>query len=76
MIYAGQKLNDNEWHAVRVVRRGKDFKLTVDEDVAEGTSVDEGRSMSTIYSCRAENIHEKMMLETWLKDWHSILSNV
>ena len=36
VIYAGQKLNDNEWHAVRVVRRGKHFKLTVDEDVAEG----------------------------------------
>ncbi|CAL8317515.1 unnamed protein product, partial [Boreogadus saida] len=36
VIYAGQKLNDNEWHAVRVVRRGKNFKLTVDEDVAEG----------------------------------------
>ncbi|XP_072535808.1 neurexin 3b isoform X3 [Salminus brasiliensis] len=35
-LYAGQKLNDNEWHSVRVVRRGKNFKLTVDEDVAEG----------------------------------------
>uniref|UniRef100_A0A4W4GMA6 Neurexin 3b n=1 Tax=Electrophorus electricus TaxID=8005 RepID=A0A4W4GMA6_ELEEL len=35
-LYAGQKLNDNEWHSVKVVRRGKNFKLTVDEDVAEG----------------------------------------
>ncbi|XP_036438332.1 neurexin 3b isoform X2 [Colossoma macropomum] len=35
-LYAGQKLNDNEWHSVRVVRRGKNFKLTVDDDVAEG----------------------------------------
>ncbi|XP_071781024.1 neurexin 3b isoform X3 [Centroberyx gerrardi] len=36
VLYAGQKLNDNEWHSVRVVRRGKNFKLTVDEDMAEG----------------------------------------
>uniref|UniRef100_A0A8C5AYH4 Neurexin 3a n=1 Tax=Gadus morhua TaxID=8049 RepID=A0A8C5AYH4_GADMO len=35
-LYAGQKLNDNEWHTVRVVRRGKLYKLTVDDDVAEG----------------------------------------
>ncbi|KAM6973525.1 neurexin-3a-like isoform 9-T9 [Aplochiton taeniatus] len=35
-LYAGQKLNDNEWHTVRVVRRGKNYKLTVDDDVAEG----------------------------------------
>ncbi|XP_039207521.1 neurexin 3 isoform X32 [Crotalus tigris] len=38
-LYAGQKLNDNEWHTVRVVRRGKNLKLTVDDDVAEGTMV-------------------------------------
>uniref|UniRef100_A0A3P9A7V6 Neurexin 3a n=1 Tax=Esox lucius TaxID=8010 RepID=A0A3P9A7V6_ESOLU len=35
-LYAGQKLNDNEWHTVRVVRRGKTYKLMVDDDVAEG----------------------------------------
>ncbi|XP_032917609.1 neurexin 3 isoform X19 [Catharus ustulatus] len=38
-LYAGQKLNDNEWHTVRVVRRGKSLKLIVDDDVAEGTMV-------------------------------------
>ncbi|XP_028250666.1 neurexin 3a isoform X6 [Parambassis ranga] len=38
-LYAGQKLNDNEWHTVRVVRRGKTYKLTVDDDVAEGQMV-------------------------------------
>ncbi|XP_034756699.1 neurexin 3b isoform X11 [Etheostoma cragini] len=36
VLYAGQKLNDYEWHSVRVVRRGKNFKLTVDDDMAEG----------------------------------------
>ncbi|XP_062415574.1 neurexin-3b isoform X8 [Pungitius pungitius] len=36
VLYAGQKLNDNEWHSVRVVRRGKIFKITVDNDMAEG----------------------------------------
>ncbi|XP_026771751.2 neurexin 1a isoform X1 [Pangasianodon hypophthalmus] len=30
-IFAGQNLNDNEWHTVRVVRRGKSLKLTVDD---------------------------------------------
>ncbi|XP_029453538.1 neurexin 3 isoform X2 [Rhinatrema bivittatum] len=38
-LYAGLKLNDNAWHTVRVVRRGKSLKLTVDDDVAEGTMV-------------------------------------
>uniref|UniRef100_A0AAZ3S473 Neurexin-3b n=1 Tax=Oncorhynchus tshawytscha TaxID=74940 RepID=A0AAZ3S473_ONCTS len=37
ILYAGQKLNNYDWHSVRVVRRGKNFKLTVDEDMAEGT---------------------------------------
>lgn len=37
VLYAGQKLNNNEWHSVRVVRRGKNFKLVVDDDMAEGT---------------------------------------
>ncbi|XP_060752280.1 neurexin 1a isoform X2 [Tachysurus vachellii] len=36
-IFAGQNLNDNEWHTVRVVRRGKGLKLTVDDlQPAEG----------------------------------------
>ncbi|XP_031696554.1 neurexin-1a isoform X7 [Anarrhichthys ocellatus] len=30
-IFAGQSLNDNEWHTVRVYRRGKSLKLTVDD---------------------------------------------
>ncbi|XP_077395726.1 neurexin 3a isoform X2 [Festucalex cinctus] len=38
-LYAGQKLNDNEWHTVRVVRRGKTYNLMVDDDVAEGQMV-------------------------------------
>ncbi|XP_061563162.1 neurexin-3b-like isoform X2 [Cololabis saira] len=36
VLYAGQKLNDNEWHSVRVIRRGKNFRLVVDDDMAEG----------------------------------------
>ncbi|XP_038141007.1 neurexin 3b isoform X11 [Cyprinodon tularosa] len=39
VLYAGQKLNDNEWHSVRVIRRGKNFKLIVDDDMAEGQMV-------------------------------------
>ncbi|KAL3050185.1 hypothetical protein OYC64_012262 [Pagothenia borchgrevinki] len=30
-IFAGQNVNDNEWHTVRVFRRGKSLKLTVDD---------------------------------------------
>ncbi|XP_077437212.1 neurexin-1a-like isoform X19 [Vanacampus margaritifer] len=30
-IFAGQNLNDNEWHTVRVFRRGKSLTLTVDD---------------------------------------------
>ncbi|XP_061742804.1 neurexin 3b isoform X3 [Nerophis ophidion] len=36
VLYAGQKLNDNDWHSVRVVRRGKNLKLLVDDDMSEG----------------------------------------
>uniref|UniRef100_A0A3B3QMM7 Neurexin 3a n=1 Tax=Paramormyrops kingsleyae TaxID=1676925 RepID=A0A3B3QMM7_9TELE len=35
-LYAGQKLNDNQWHTARVIRRGKNYKLMVDDDVTEG----------------------------------------
>ncbi|XP_016093523.1 neurexin-3b-like [Sinocyclocheilus grahami] len=35
-LYAGQKVNDNDWHSVKVMRRGKNLKLIVDDDVAEG----------------------------------------
>ncbi len=37
-LYAGQKMNDNDWHSVKVMRRGKNLKLMVDDDVAEGTN--------------------------------------
>ncbi|XP_066521055.1 neurexin 1a isoform X9 [Hoplias malabaricus] len=30
-IFVGNNLNDNEWHTVRVVRRGKSLQLTVDD---------------------------------------------
>ncbi|XP_063774746.1 neurexin-1 isoform X18 [Pseudophryne corroboree] len=30
-LYAGYNLNDNEWHTVRVIRRGKSLKLIVDD---------------------------------------------
>ncbi|XP_055974593.1 neurexin-1 isoform X26 [Sorex fumeus] len=33
-LFAGYNLNDNEWHTVRVVRRGKSLKLTVDDQQA------------------------------------------
>nr|XP_046176322.1 neurexin-2-like isoform X9 [Oncorhynchus gorbuscha] len=35
-LFAGQKLNDNEWHMVKVVRRGKNFQLSVDNVTVEG----------------------------------------
>ncbi|XP_066507116.1 LOW QUALITY PROTEIN: neurexin-1a-like [Hoplias malabaricus] len=30
-LFSGQSLNDNEWHTVRVMRRGKSLTLTVDD---------------------------------------------
>uniref|UniRef100_A0A671PV49 Neurexin-2-like n=1 Tax=Sinocyclocheilus anshuiensis TaxID=1608454 RepID=A0A671PV49_9TELE len=35
-LFAGQKLNDNEWHSVKVVRRGKSLQLSVDNVTVEG----------------------------------------
>ncbi|XP_069750383.1 neurexin-2-like isoform X5 [Narcine bancroftii] len=35
-LYAGQKVNDNEWHSIRVVRRGKGLQLSVDNITVEG----------------------------------------
>lgn len=36
MLTAGQKLNDNEWHSVKVVRRGRNLQLSVDNVTVEG----------------------------------------
>jgi len=38
-LFAGYNLNDNEWHTVRVVRRGKSLKLMVDDQQAMTGSV-------------------------------------
>ncbi|XP_051537567.1 neurexin-2-like isoform X2 [Myxocyprinus asiaticus] len=35
-LFAGQKLNDNEWHSVKVVRRGKSLQLSVDNVTVDG----------------------------------------
>ncbi|XP_075943178.1 neurexin-2-beta isoform X31 [Anarhichas minor] len=35
-LFAGQNLNDNEWHTVKVVRRGKSLQLSVDNITVEG----------------------------------------
>ncbi|XP_071372114.1 neurexin-2-beta isoform X4 [Centroberyx affinis] len=36
ILLVGQKLNDNEWHTVKVVRRGKNLQLSVDNVTVEG----------------------------------------
>uniref|UniRef100_A0A8C4QK66 Neurexin 1b n=1 Tax=Eptatretus burgeri TaxID=7764 RepID=A0A8C4QK66_EPTBU len=36
VLHAGQKLNDNLWHTIRVSRRGRNLKLSVDELTVEG----------------------------------------
>ncbi|OXB77139.1 UNVERIFIED_CONTAM: hypothetical protein H355_007786 [Colinus virginianus] len=35
-LFAGQRLDDNEWHSVRVVRRGRSLQLSVDNVTVEG----------------------------------------
>lgn len=36
VLLVGEKLNDNEWHTVKVVRRGKSLQLSVDNVTVEG----------------------------------------
>ncbi|XP_069569428.1 neurexin-2-beta isoform X1 [Brachyistius frenatus] len=36
ILLVGEKLNDNEWHTVKVVRRGKNLQLSVDNGTVEG----------------------------------------
>ncbi|XP_069395995.1 neurexin-2-beta isoform X12 [Paralichthys olivaceus] len=36
VLLVGEKLNDNEWHAVKVARRGKNLQLSVDNVTVEG----------------------------------------
>ncbi|XP_058482405.1 neurexin-2-like isoform X5 [Solea solea] len=36
ILVIGEKLNDNEWHSVKVVRRGKNLQLSVDNVTVEG----------------------------------------
>lgn len=35
-LLVGEKLNDNEWHTVKVARRGKNLQLCVDNVTMEG----------------------------------------
>ncbi|XP_064359342.1 neurexin-2-like [Dromaius novaehollandiae] len=35
-LFAGQRLDDNEWHTVRVTRRGRSLQLSVDNVTVEG----------------------------------------
>lgn len=37
ILLVGEKLNDNEWHTVMVMRRGKNLQLSVDNVTVEGT---------------------------------------
>ncbi|XP_032388677.1 neurexin-2 isoform X13 [Etheostoma spectabile] len=36
VLLVGEKLNDNEWHTVKVLRRGKNLQLSVDNVTVEG----------------------------------------
>lgn len=36
ILLVGEKLNDNEWHTVKVVRRAKNLQLSVDNVTVEG----------------------------------------
>ncbi|XP_076025001.1 neurexin-2-like [Genypterus blacodes] len=36
VLLVGEKMNDNEWHTVKVVRRGKNLQLSVDNVTVEG----------------------------------------
>ncbi|XP_065117996.1 neurexin 2b isoform X3 [Paramisgurnus dabryanus] len=36
ILTAGQKLNDNDWHSVKVIRRGRNLHLSVDNITVEG----------------------------------------
>lgn len=38
ILQVGEKLNDNEWHTVMVLRRGKNLQLSVDNVTVEGTA--------------------------------------
>ncbi len=52
-------MNDNDWHSVKVMRRGKNLKLMVDDDVAEGTNSVESfqNSFSATAPCNASIQH-------------------
>lgn len=45
-LFAGQKLNDNEWHTVKVVRRGKSLQLSVDNVTVEGETFSESKGFT------------------------------
>lgn len=43
ILLVGEKLNDNEWHAVKVLRRGKNLQLSVDNVTVEGEREEGGK---------------------------------
>uniref|UniRef100_A0A8B9P1A1 Neurexin-2-alpha n=1 Tax=Apteryx owenii TaxID=8824 RepID=A0A8B9P1A1_APTOW len=46
-LFAGQRLDDNEWHTVRVVRRGRSLQLSVDNVTVEGAGARGFHSIET-----------------------------
>lgn len=49
ILLLGDKLNDNEWHAVKVVRRGRNLQLYVDNATVEGiVGEDEGAVLTQV----------------------------
>lgn len=64
-LFAGQKLNDNEWHTVKVVRRGKSLQLSVDNVTVEGETC----SVSKRFLLRARgNERETALVQSRVHD--------
>uniref|UniRef100_A0A5F8HE90 Neurexin 2 n=1 Tax=Monodelphis domestica TaxID=13616 RepID=A0A5F8HE90_MONDO len=57
-LFAGHKLNDNEWHTVRVVRRGKSLQLSVDN-----VTVEAGQMAGAHTRLEFHNIETSIMTE-------------
>ncbi|XP_030886482.1 neurexin-1 [Leptonychotes weddellii] len=58
-LFAGYNLNDNEWHTVRVVRRGKSLKLTVDDQQAMTGDLYIGGVAKETYKSLPKLVHAK-----------------
>uniref|UniRef100_A0A8C3V359 Neurexin 2 n=1 Tax=Catharus ustulatus TaxID=91951 RepID=A0A8C3V359_CATUS len=61
-LFAGQRLDDNEWHSVRVARRGRSLQLAVDNVTVEGDTLSGSHTRLEFHNIETGIVTERRFL--------------